>query len=668
MFCRCLLYCLLLCTPSMLFAKKSVDSLTLAKVFARQENIQKIQEPFTANIYVKHYYHTEQRNFSLWLIPSMHAIAEGEREFISETIYKADIRQDELPEYDCMAYHSTIPHNRLVMTITEMLFLPTFHNTTLYGKQILSPLCKENRRYYKYEMTGDSRHEAKLHFRPRLMPSTQLIKGVATVDRATGRVLSIEYAGEYDMVEFKTKISYADETSLSPHYLPKDCHTDIKFNFIGNRVHSDFTVIYDIPVPDIDSLSVQADRNPFNDIRPIALNEKEKDIYMLRDSSHTQSDSIPTKKRNRLTKIGSDVGEHLVSSHSAQNKDYYLKASPIIHPQHLTYSHSKGISYKMKFTGELFLTSNARLSLMPTLGYNFKIKQFYYHAPLRYTYDSKRNNYLELSWSNGNRIGNSAVLDEIEKETGKNSELGGKELDLFDDNQLRMSSQYQVLKWLRTDIGIVYHRRSSANKKNMSSYGKPVVYRSLAPNIGITVTPWRNGPTLSLEYEQGIKNKAFELDYERWEGSASMKFLLPRTQLINTQIGGGFYSRRRNNYFMDYSNFCENNLPGGWEDDWSGDFQLLNSRLYNTSRYYLNTNISYDSPLLLCSLVPLIGRHIERERLYWSGLLIQHSRPYAEIGYGLSTRFFAAGVFASFHCLEIQRIGAKFTFELFHKW
>ena len=49
---------------------------------------------------------------------------------------------------------------------------------------------------------------------------------------------------------------------------------------------------------------------------------------------------------------------------------------------------------------------------------------------------------------------------------------------------------------------------------------------------------------------------------------------------------------------MDFANFRDNNLPEGWDDDWSGDFQLLDSRLYNESKYYVRSNITYESPLL----------------------------------------------------------------------
>ena len=90
--------------------------------------------------------------------------------------------------------------------------------------------------------------------------------------------------------------------------------------------------------------------------------------------------------------------------------------------------------------------------------------------------------------------------------------------------------------------------------------------------------------------------------------------------------------------------------------------------MYNTSSYYLNNNISYDTPLLLTSFIPYLGHYVERERFYLNGLLIEHSRPYWEFGYGFSTHLCSIGLFGSFLDFSFQQFGAKFTIELFRRW
>jgi hypothetical protein len=119
---------------------------------------------------------------------------------------------------------------------------------------------------------------------------------------------------------------------------------------------------------------------------------------------------------------------------------------------------------------------------------------------------------------------------------------------------------------------------------------------------------------------------------------------------------------------MDYSNFCDNNLPEGWEDHWSGNFQLLDGKVYNESNFYFRQNISYESPLLFATWLPYVGKYIEKERLYFSSVIVQHARPYFELGYGLTNRYVSIGLFASFYNTKFQKAGITFDFELFKRW
>ena len=185
--------------------------------------------------------------------------------------------------------------------------------------------------------------------------------------------------------------------------------------------------------------------------------------------------------------------------------------------------------------------------------------------------------------------------------------------------------------------------------------------------LSIKTRPWRKGPLFTFDYERGLPGKNY-LDYERWEIDASLKHRMHRLQTLNLRVGTGFYTKRDKNFFMDYSNFRDENLPEGWDDDWSGNFQLLDSHIYNMSDYYIRGNVSYESPLMAASFVPFVGRYVERERIYLSTLSIAHTRLYSELGYGFTCRYFSVGIFASFFNTQFQETGAKFTFELFRRW
>jgi hypothetical protein len=78
--------------------------------------------------------------------------------------------------------------------------------------------------------------------------------------------------------------------------------------------------------------------------------------------------------------------------------------------------------------------------------------------------------------------------------------------------------------------------------------------------------------------------------------------------------------------------------------------------------------MTYESPILISSWIPLVGRFIEMERIYVSSLVVRHLYPYTEVGYGFTTRIFSVGMFAAFKNEKYNGIGFKFGFELFRRW
>ena len=157
--------------------------------------------------------------------------------------------------------------------------------------------------------------------------------------------------------------------------------------------------------------------------------------------------------------------------------------------------------------------------------------------------------------------------------------------------------------------------------------------------------------------------------YTRWEFDGSYIHRMKCMRSLSLRLGGGFYSSKgTNQYFLDYSNFRDNNIPGGWNDDWSGGFELLNSNWYNASDYYVRANMTYESPLMLLSWLPWVGRIVEKERIYCSSLIVRHLHPYMEYGYGFTNRLFSMGIFAAMRNTQFDGMGFKFGFELFSRW
>jgi len=658
-----------------MFSRNTNDSILLNRIFSYRRNFTSNDvEGFTTNVYVKVNYNVWKRNPTLWLIPSMYAIADGERYLVAESYNKLHFSGVNNYEIRRQASFSTIRHNRRAMTVMTEFMSPDIYDVCLYGDHILSPFNRYNRHYYYYRFVpqSDNGLTAIVNFRPRLLKNTQLVSGTAVVDRQTGRIVNATFNGEFDMIRFHTETTQGDADTRS--LLPKQCKTFMTFKFMGNHIYSSFEAVYDCPSVLPDSIDDAFDLALMDSVRPIPLTEQEKHVYQEYALSHqpdTTAAKADTVRRFNFVKdvLQDAIGDNLISSLRYESENAYMKLSPILDPQYVSYSSTHGFSYKIKLGAQFRFDKHRLLEFYPWCGYNFKYKKFYFTLPLYFHYNPKRNGMVTVIYGNGNRIGNGDIAEEIQHEHADTLKLDGQQLEYFDDNYLSIANNILAFKWLEIVNGFTYHRRVPYNPEAMWRFGKPRTYNSFAPMMSLILRPWHKGPTLSVDYERGIKGLFnSDIDYSRWEFDASWKYDIRPMKKINMKVGGGFYTRKKESYFVDYMHFRDNKLPEGWDDDWSGDFQLLNSDWYNASSYYARANISYESPFLAASWLPLVGHYIERERFYLSALSIDNTRPYTEIGYGFTTRLVSIGLFASFLNRQYQEFGCKFTFELFRRW
>ena len=477
------------------------------------------------------------------------------------------------------------------------------------------------------------------------------------------------------MIKFHTQTIQGDEGASS--LLPKSCRTNISFNLLGNHINSVFEAYYDCPTTLPDTVDIKGDRELMATLRPHPLEEADLEIFRQYDIDNppaipdtTQVDTTETEKKNvNVIRTLWKIGDQLVRSIGKETDNGYIELSPLINPQYLSYSRSKGLAYKMKIWGKYAFNAHRYFETWPQFGYNFKQRQFYFTLPLRFNYNPKRDGYVEVVYGNGNRISHPSIAEEVNHEHGDTLQVDDMGLTDFKDNHLSVSNNIMLFDWIDIETGFIIHKRKAISPQAMRMMGKPDEYRSFAPKMSVKLRPWQQGPVFTVNYERAIKGiNGSDIEYGQWELDAAAKHHMNRLRLINFRFGGGFYTSKRQNYFVDFSNFRDNNLPEGWDDDWTGNFQLLNSRWYNTSKYYLRNHISYESPLLIATGLPIVGHFIERERVYLSTLSIEHTRLYNEVGYGFTCRLFSVGVFASFLNTEFQRWEAKFTFELFRRW
>lgn len=670
-FLRSLLFCLLVISMPTAMTGAKKDSLILEKIYeyhrTHHSDVKNLQE----NVYAKFRFNVEKRNSILWLIPSMYVLAKDPREYIRESYNDVTFMNEHDFIVNKQVVTGTIRKNRKAMPVIVDFNSPRIYDIALYDEYMLSPFNRINRLYYRYKQHLQSDGTTRLEFRPKFY-NTQLVNGYAIVDTETGRILRAVMNGEFDMLSFCTEVKYENTDTLA--LMPALCTTAATFKFMGNRVSTVFNSQYQQTKSLPDSIDEQRSKELMDSLRPTPLSESDKRIYeaeVQRQREAEEADTIEHKKSKWKHFWWDIVGDNLVTPLAAESKDKgaEFRLSPIINPLNVRYSGSKGFSYKMNLSVQYKFNEHRYLSLKPMFGYNFKQKQFYFNAPLRMTYNPKRNGYAQLTVGN-DRISNSTVLDQINHEHGDKLIFNEPDADQFIDNYVELKNNIMLFDWFDIETRLIYHQRTPLNKDLMKEYNKPTRYRSFAPAIGLKFRPWQDlGPTIAVDYERSIKNVLrSNLKYERWELDAQWKRKIAGLRFLNLRTGYGFYTSRSDNYFMDYANFRDNNLPEGWSDNWSGNFQLLRSSIYNESDFYFRNNVSYETPMFFATWLPYVGKYIEKERLYFSNVLVQHTRPYFEIGYGLTNRYVSLGFFASFLNTSFQRAGITFDFELFKRW
>ena len=675
LFIRSLLISLLILSMPTAMSGAKNDSPILDKIYEyhqlHRNEIHNIQD----NVYAKFRFNVEKRNVILWLIPSMYVLAKDPREYIRESYNNVTFKNEHDFDVNKQVVTGTIRKNRKAMPVIIEYNTPRIYDITLYDGYMLSPFNRINRHYYRYKQIRQSDGTTRLEFRPKLY-NTQLVNGFAIVETETGRIIRTVINGEFDMLSFCSDVRHENNDSLA--LMPTQCTTAATFRFMGNRVSTVFNSKYHQTKSLPDSIIEAESMTLMDSLRPVPLAESDKRIYKAlaqrqREAEEAAAADTTEHKVNKWKHFWWDiVGDNLVTPLAAESKDKdaEFRLSPIINPLNVRYSGSKGISYKMNLSFHYKFNEHRYLSLEPMFGYNFKQRQFYFTAPLRMTYNPKRNGYAEIVWGNGNRISNSSVLDQINHEHGDSLSFNEPDADKFKDTYVKLTNNIMLYEWFDLETRLVYHQRTAVNKGLMIKYDMPTRYRSFGPALKFKFRPWlERGPVITVDYERSFKNVLrSNIQYERWELDGQWKMKIAGLRLLNLRTGYGFYTNKSDNFFLDYANFCENNLPEGWDDRWTGNFQLLDSKVYNESNFYYRNNVSYETPMLFATWLPYIGKYIEKERLYFSNVIVQDTRPYFEIGYGLTNRYVSLGFFASFYNTKFQRGGITFDFELFKRW
>lgn len=698
--------------------KPTVERFILKNIFNYSPFYARAVDEYKADLYLKGKVKVHKTNKLIRYIPSMFRLEEGVNDYILESVSEMHYMAPDVYNRKIKALSTTFPRDKgQIVDLTDFLNMNIYSSSIMTDK-LLSPLDEKSSRYYHYLLDTVSVIRDCPHYKILIIPKfdgTQLVTGYIWMNATDFTIRETYMEGKFDVNTFKLHTIMGD--SGDEFFLPVRLHLNVDFKFMGNHLemdagawmkyHSvtynkdgkrkksnrkhfhDLTEFYQLTC---DTTKLITDKELFHDFRPFPLTSEEDSIY------HAWADRRIDKEWEKILNpkkessvFWGQVGDALIGSYNVNISGIgSVRCSPLINPVMLSYSHSKGLSYKQKFKYNRLFPSGRLLKVTPQVGYNFTHKDLYIKGDMSFMYWPEKQGSFDVSAGNGNRIYSSVVLDKLKMLADDAFDFEKLELDYFKDIYLNVFHSIEPVNGLYIKAGVSAHWRSLVNRQRkelMEIFDRiermkiRSEYNSFSPRIRIEWTPgmyyYMNGrrkmnikskmPTFILDYEKGIKGVFNSAEgHERWEFDVQQIIKLNQIRSLAYRVGGGMFTQMSGMYFVDFVNFKRSNIPEGWNDEIGGTFQLLDGRWYNSSRRYIRGNVTYESPFIF--MLPLnrwLGM-IQHERLYGGVLFMPHLNPYIELGYGIETHVFDVGVFVSSINGKYDSFGFKFTFELFN--
>lgn len=678
---------------------------------------EKIVKDYRADLYIKGKLDIKKKNLMFRYLPTLFKMQKGVREYLIETASDLHYTAPNIYDQRVKAGIGTVPGGRrFEREMLEYFHVNVYSSTLLYDR-LMSPLAKNGKKYYRYQIDSVMGTLNDLQYKIRFMPrskSDQLVGGYMVVSANVWSVREIRFSGRSELLMFENLIKMGD-VGADNEFLPVLYECNVRFKFVGNVLDGSYTaalkyksIVLEEARKHIkpkrnynltESFTLRCDTNSFftdsvyfESVRPIELTGDERKIYQ---NYAIRKDTVQLKPQSKSKVFWGEVGDFMLSDVNVRLSSVgNVRFAPFINPLLFSYGGSNGLSYRQDFKYNQLFKGDKLLRIVPRIGYNFTRKEFYWSVNADFDYWPQKRGAIHLNFGNGNRIYSSDVLDELKAMPDSTFDFDLIHLDYFRDLFFNFRHSVEVFNGLELSVGFAAHRRTATQSSQFVFIGDGNIpppgfmnrfkdtYISFAPRLRVDWTPgmyyYMNGkrkinlrsnyPTFSVDWERGIKGVFKSTgEYERIEFDLQHKVPLGLMRNIYYRFGFGFFTNTDQLYFVDFANFSRSNLPVGWNDDIGGVFQLLDGRWYNSSRNYVRGHFTYEAPFLFLKHLIKYTRYVENERFYISALQVPHLNPYIEIGYGIGTHVFDVGVFVGSENWKYSEIGCKFTFELFNR-
>ncbi len=689
------------------------------------DNQQLINE-CNVSIYLRHQMHTSRFGSIVRYIPGMFQLERGTHNYLTEAQLQIQVRPP--GEMDCkvVAFHSNAKYLRPQRFSGMGRFSFQIYHSKLFIDQLLNPFNRRNKRFYRYELesTAEATDSTPSILRMRIHPrfsNDQLASGYAQIDRNTGAVIDfqIKFRHHLQWLTVKAHMGTDGYERMVPIYM----RVVSIFDFIGNKVYEVTDVFphhtFSCPLPytytkkqkhfdltkqcllRIDTTSIITDPDYFAPLRPKNLRrvtfsnwEDYKQLAQEPVSTLPMPQMPQPTGQNKKNERKKHTQELLLSSHTfnmGDNGYARLHLPAVITPSMVQWSKSKGLSLKARIKFSLnphrSEGSENRFELNPSIGYSFKQKQIYWQLPILARFAPKINGLFTFEAGGGSHSYNNKQAEDLKKRWEKVEKFDSLQHIIdnygfhdYKDTYLQADLSLSPTPGLKLTIGPRLHNRTLVEWNDMAERNGLIKrFSTLGPRIQLQWTPaqyyyrqqkrriplYSRYPTFTICYERGFNTNRGATHYERLEGSVNYRLPLYAMRTLYFRASSGLYPRRGYDCFLDYDFFRFNYMPQGWNDEFTGELQVLSSRWYNESRYYALLTSSYESPMLIFSRLPILSRLIQKERLYLNLLSVQKLHFYTEWGYSLSTHIVDLGIFTGISPDHSMTFGCKAVLRFF---
>lgn len=691
----------------------------MARVFTFTQRYGLRAAAFRSSVYVRHTLATKRRNIFTRYMPDMLRLERGSHEYFGEQMSQYQFRPPAEVYKKDIASFSTMPYLRQERDGWIGRYSLSIYEPNIFTDRILSPVNRRNRKYYRYRYQlcyiSKGRRVVCVQVKPRIS-NTQLVRGTLSIEEQTGRVVafSLSFSYGWSHIQVVGEMGRDGQSALMPNRILLTS----RLRFLGNRIEEayeakanyqmekftervevekhnrfDLTRLYQLHT---DTTSMRRDKAYFDQHRPFPLQPRQQAIYdraASRDSLHANVQPVDSVSREKASGRHvfrmSDATENLLfDSHTLSiAPSTRLKLPAMLTPSMVQWSRSRGMTLQTRLNLHADFTRQRSLEFAPRVGYNFKERQVYWHLPLRLNVLPRHDGCFTLEASGGDHIYNARQADEVRQRLHgiTNYDSLTKVFDTYDfsyyrDNRLLATFAFSPVVGLRLSAGWRLHRRNLLQWNEVAAAnGMARTLTGFAPRLSVSWTPalyhYRDGnghavplrskwPTFMVDYERGLSTFNASTSYERIETDVQYTLPLYALRALYFRGGCGFFTRRGPDCFLDYDYFRNNHLFGNWNDELSGQFQLLDARWYNESRHYVRLSAAYESPMMLFSRLRWLTRVVQKERLYINLLNVGTLGYYSEWGYGLSTPIVDVAGFIALAGHSQTGIGVKFVLRL----